>query len=414
MRIVPARLRAPGLPALERFLGDTSRPAETLTFHELQGFLFAIASSPDTVPPSEWLPMIGNDESLNFADEAEAERILGLAMNLYNEINLAVLERRNALPRDCAFHDDLWANFDDDASISQCAKGCYSGSRIRLDGMKKGIVMGRNDTSGYVLGHAEGELQRLAMQSQYWSEVTMEVLQKSGLEPGMRVLDVGCGAGDVSLMAAGLVGPSGAVLGVDRSPEAVQSARARAASLDVGQASFDVADIDDIDPALRFDAVIGRLVLMYMTDPAATLRQLVRQLGPGGIVAFIEMDMRVARSVPSVPGIETVLRWVRQTFERAGASLDLGPQLWKVFRDAGLPEPALVVCQKLDPPTSAAGTEMLSGIVRSLAPMMEKFGVATRAEIRIEVLQRELHEAQSNCGAAFLTPCIVGACSRTM
>jgi len=108
---------------LVRFLGDASRPAEAFTFHELQGFLFAIASSPETVPPSEWLPMIGNDESLNFADEAEAGKILGLVMHLYNEINLAVLERRNAMPHDCAFHDDLWANFDDDASISQWSRG---------------------------------------------------------------------------------------------------------------------------------------------------------------------------------------------------------------------------------------------------------------------------------------------------
>lgn len=116
-----------GYSALERFLGDASRPAETFSFHELQGFLFAIASSPETVPPSEWLPMIGNDESLNFADEGEAEKILGLVMNLYNETNLAVLARRNALPRDCAFHDDLWANFDDDASISQWSRGFSAG-----------------------------------------------------------------------------------------------------------------------------------------------------------------------------------------------------------------------------------------------------------------------------------------------
>lgn len=112
---------------LDRFLGDASRPAETFTLHELQGFLFAIASSPETVPPSKWLPMIGNDESLNFADEAEAGTIFGLVMNLYNEVNLAVLERRNGMPRGCAFHDDLWANFNDDASISQWSRGFSAG-----------------------------------------------------------------------------------------------------------------------------------------------------------------------------------------------------------------------------------------------------------------------------------------------
>lgn len=112
---------------LARFLGDASRPAETFTFHELQGFLFAIASSPETIRPSEWLPMIGNDEGLNFSDEGEAEEILRLVMNLYNEINFSVLERRNVLPRDCAFHDDLWANFDDGASISQWSRGFSAG-----------------------------------------------------------------------------------------------------------------------------------------------------------------------------------------------------------------------------------------------------------------------------------------------
>jgi hypothetical protein len=64
------------------------------------------------------LPIISNDESLNYADEPEAGKILGLVMNLYNEVNLAVLERRNVMPRGCAFHDDLWANFNDDASSS--------------------------------------------------------------------------------------------------------------------------------------------------------------------------------------------------------------------------------------------------------------------------------------------------------
>lgn len=112
---------------LDRFLGHASRPAETFTFHELQGFLFAIASSPETIPPAEWLPMLGNDESLNFADEAEGEKMLGLVMHLYNETNQNVLERRNAMPRDCAFHDDLWPNFDDDASISQWSRGFAAG-----------------------------------------------------------------------------------------------------------------------------------------------------------------------------------------------------------------------------------------------------------------------------------------------
>ena len=88
---------------LANFLDEPERPDSTLRLHELQGFLFAIASSPETIAPSEWLPMIGDDEGLNFADQNEAQEILGLVMALYNEVNTAVLERSNALPAGCAF-----------------------------------------------------------------------------------------------------------------------------------------------------------------------------------------------------------------------------------------------------------------------------------------------------------------------
>lgn len=112
---------------LAEFLAHPARPDGTLWFHELQGFLFAIVSSPETIPPSEWLPMIGDDEGLNFVDQEEAQEILGLVMALYNEANTAVLERSNALPTGCAFDKDIWKNFDDDSSISQWSRGFASG-----------------------------------------------------------------------------------------------------------------------------------------------------------------------------------------------------------------------------------------------------------------------------------------------
>jgi uncharacterized protein len=108
---------------LEEFLENSKRPDGALRFHELQGFFFAIASSPEMIAPSEWLPMIGNDEDLNFTDQNEAQEILGLVMALYNEINTAVLERSNALPARCAFEEDVSKNFGDDSSISQWSRG---------------------------------------------------------------------------------------------------------------------------------------------------------------------------------------------------------------------------------------------------------------------------------------------------
>jgi ubiquinone/menaquinone biosynthesis C-methylase UbiE len=57
------------------------------------------------------------------------------------------------------------------------------------------------------------------------------IFEAAGIRPGMLVLDLGCGAGDVAFVAAGLVGPDGHVVGVDRSPEALPRAWLRAEQL---------------------------------------------------------------------------------------------------------------------------------------------------------------------------------------
>jgi uncharacterized protein len=109
--------------ALKDFLGSSTRPDDTLRFNELQGFLFAIASSPETISPSEWIPMIGNDEDLGFEDESEAQQVLNQIMTLYNEVNTGVLERSETLPVGCEFKTEVLANFDKHTSILQWSRG---------------------------------------------------------------------------------------------------------------------------------------------------------------------------------------------------------------------------------------------------------------------------------------------------
>src|SRR6266571_1409689 len=73
----------------------------------------------------------------------------------------------------------------------------------------------------YALGHATGEIERLIEQGRFFGDLTERLFRDAGMRPAMRVLDIGCGMGDVSFLAASLVGPEGAVTGVDRSPEAI-------------------------------------------------------------------------------------------------------------------------------------------------------------------------------------------------
>ena len=78
----------------------------------------------------------------------------------------------------------------------------------------------------YVLGHTEHELQRLRTQAALIDPITKWFLIEAGISTGMRVLDIGSGAGHVAFLAAEIVGDAGEVIGADRSAEAVRAATA--------------------------------------------------------------------------------------------------------------------------------------------------------------------------------------------
>ncbi len=87
----------------------------------------------------------------------------------------------------------------------------------------------------------------------------------------MRILDVGCGAGDVALLAAELVGESGAVVGIDRSEAAILAARARGRGT-AKNVHFLITSLDDNLGAASFDVVIGRYVLIFQDDVTSFIR----------------------------------------------------------------------------------------------------------------------------------------------
>ena len=113
--------------ALRAFLEHPSRPAGTLTYHELQGFLFTIVSAPELIQPSEWLPIIFAEEDAGHSNLDEANEILGQIMALYNTTNASVLDPPTLLPADCPLRDDVLTNFEDDAPIAQWSRGFHRG-----------------------------------------------------------------------------------------------------------------------------------------------------------------------------------------------------------------------------------------------------------------------------------------------
>jgi ubiquinone/menaquinone biosynthesis C-methylase UbiE len=264
----------------------------------------------------------------------------------------------------------------------------------------------------YVLGHSDVELQRLLNQSRFYGELTEEVFRRAGLAPGMQVLDVGCGAGDVSFLAASIIGPTGSVLGVDRSAESIRLARERAAAAGLSNVKFLEGDLNTLELTDRFDALVGRFVLLYLADPASVLRALSALVRPGGLVVFQEMDMSAERAVPPVPTHDALLRWILETFRRGGVEIDMGSRLLATFRKAGLPLPELLLRARIGGARDFPGYSYLAQTLRSLLPMAERLGVATAAEVQIETMEERLREDVLRNDAVIVLPSLVGAWAR--
>lgn len=115
------------LPSLAAFLSAPARPNGTLLYHELQGFLFAVACCPDLITPSDWLPEVFYGLSAGYRSRAEAQHIVGELTRVYNEVNASVLTGSPTLPPDCTVHGDVLANFDAGAPLCQWARGFIAG-----------------------------------------------------------------------------------------------------------------------------------------------------------------------------------------------------------------------------------------------------------------------------------------------
>jgi len=267
--------------------------------------------------------------------------------------------------------------------------------------------------SAYPLGYSAAEFARLKQQGAFLRDLTADAMRRAGIAASMRVLDIGCGVGDVSLLAGEFVGPEGTVLGIDRSAEAVDLATRRAALAGQTWVRFAAADIDGFTTQERFDALVGRLVLLYLPDPAATLRRLCGLVRPGGIVIFQEMVMPLARSVPDGPQFRQCLQWIVDTFRRAGFEADMGSKLLPTFLTAGLPAPQMIVAGRVEGGPTSAVYDYMASTLRSLLPAMERLGVASAAEVGIETVAERLRREAVELDACVMPPPLIAAWTQT-
>ncbi len=249
-----------------------------------------------------------------------------------------------------------------------------------------------NGEMTYTMGRSKEETERLIQQSGLYEDITRRLLRQAGLFNGMKVLDIGSGAGDVAFAAAELVGSEGQVVGVDMNAEILETARTRAQEAGFANIQFVEGDAQTLDLPSNFDALIGRLVLTYLADPVDTLKQLATRVRPGGIVAFQEVEFSIYKATarPNTPLLNQLAEWGIEVFRRSGANVGMGLDLYSTFVDAGLPEPTLQYSAPVGGPAAWTGYQFIANAFRSLVPLLEAFGIATAEAVGVETLAERL------------------------
>jgi SAM-dependent methyltransferase len=265
------------------------------------------------------------------------------------------------------------------------------------------------NSQGYALGSERHEIARLDAQSAFYEPATARFLAAAGLEPGMRVLDLGTGLGHVARLIAALVGRAGEVVGVDAQPRLLSIAEERTADAGFENVRFVESDVRDYRDERPFDAVVGRLILFHLPDPAGAVRHHAEGLRPGGLLLAIDFDAVACRSEPPLPLAQTAVEYYVAAFRRAGADPAIGMRLQSVLVAAGLNEVESFGIQDYIPSDNPMGTALLAGVVRTLA-IAE--GADLPPELELETLEQRLVEAVQAARATIVPPTLVGAWGR--
>ncbi len=190
-------------------------------------------------------------------------------------------------------------------------------------------------TNYAIRGGVEGK-RRLDLLAQTMAPTTEALLDRAGIRPGMRCVDVGCGGGHVTRSLARRVGEAGRVVGLDMDDVKLTSAREECRQAAIGNIDFRLGNVTDWSEPGAYDLVYGRFILSHLASRVATVGAMRDALRPGGILVLEDIDFTGAFCHPPHPAFARYCALYRAVIQRRGGDAALGPQIWGLCADAGL------------------------------------------------------------------------------
>ena len=242
----------------------------------------------------------------------------------------------------------------------------------------------------YPIEHRRGEIERLHIQAEAVATDTRVMLDRIGVQPGWRCLDIGCGPRGITDLLSERVGPTGRVLGIDKDQEFLAYARAHTpANVEFQQGDAYSSGL----PAASFDLVHMRFVASTAGNPEALLQEAMRLVRPGGVVALQEPDVETFKCHPPHPAWGRLITAMLAVFASVDSDIYLARRLYSLFLQAGLISvqyrPFLFGIRSTDPMA-----DHLPATVESIRAAIVRLNLLSEAELAdlLEQCRRHLRD----------------------
>jgi len=233
----------------------------------------------------------------------------------------------------------------------------------------------------YVHGHAPAVVRQHGMRTA--EEAAAFLLPE--LSPEMRLLDVGCGPGSITLGLAERL-PGGEVVAIDLSQETLAQNRLDAEARGVKNLRYEYGSVYELAyPDASFDVAYAHQVLQHLTDRQAALREMLRVVKPGGLLAVRDVDWGSVVYWPTDPWLDRFIEMYEETARGLGGEPRMGRHMRALFHDAGLSDvqvTAAVWCYATSEETVTWGDSYADRLLTSsMGERPVETGLATRADI---------------------------------
>ncbi len=192
-----------------------------------------------------------------------------------------------------------------------------------------------NEKNKYIISGGQEGKDRLNLLSEVMHPYTHALLQAQGLTTGMLFLDTGCGGGNVSRMAAQMVGMGGSVTAVDFDTTMINLNKQEATKTSTSNIAYYVASVYDIDYDSIFDMAYARFLLSHLTNPLHALQNILRAVKPGGKVIVEDIHFSGHFCHPPSSAFRKYIDYFTIAAANNGHNAEIGPELFHLFQQAG-------------------------------------------------------------------------------